>query len=241
MKLSRPVPKLLVFSAIAAALAAVEFRFHGVSALASAFGPARIEGWLAQAGPLAPLLYVVIMAVTVISPLPTMPLDLLAGRVFGPFPGTLYSVLGATLGSLVSFQAARWLGRDFVARFFKGHIYFCQRCSDRLLSKIVFLGRLLPVAPFDLLSYGAGLTRMSAMRFALASLLGMLPLTYVYNAAGPLLLGSRWVGWVGGGTMVALFFLLPYWIERYDLFSMRRFFQHDDPADGADPDVVRSP
>ena len=211
-------------------LAGAEVRFHGVSHLATLLDPDCVEAWLAGAGPLAPLLFVAVMAAAVVSPLATLPLDLLAGRLFGPLAGTLYSVVGATLGSLVSFGVARWLGRDFVSRWLRGHIHFCERCSNRLLSKIVFLGRLLPIAPFDLLSYGAGLTRMSATRFAAASFLGMLPLTFVYNAAGDLVLSSRWVGWVGGGVMLVLFFLLPWWIERYDLFSMRQYFRHEEPA-----------
>lgn len=229
--------KLLIAATAVALVVALEWRFQILGPLARALDPARLESWLGDAGPLAPLLFIAVMALAVVSPLPTIPLDLLAGRLFGPLPGTLYSVVGATLGSLVSFQLARWLGRDFVARFLKGHIHFCQRCSDRLLSKIVFLGRLLPIAPFDLLSYGAGLTRMSASRFAAASFLGMLPLTFAYNAAGDLVLRSRWVGWVGGGLMLVLFFLLPWWIERYDLFSMRQYFRHDEPA--TNPATVR--
>ncbi|MFN7943103.1 MAG: TVP38/TMEM64 family protein [Thermoanaerobaculia bacterium] len=230
MRLPRPSPRILLTVAVIALVVAVEWRFRILSPLARALDPARLESRLGDAGPLAPLLFVAVMALAVVSPLPTIPLDLLAGRLFGPLPGTLYSVVGATLGSLVSFQLARWLGRDFVARFLKGHIHFCQRCSDRLLSKIVFLGRLLPIAPFDLLSYGAGLTRMSASKFAAASFLGMLPLTFAYNTAGDLVLSSRWVGWVGGGLMLVLFFLLPWWIERYDLFSMRQYFRHEKPA-----------
>ncbi len=233
MKIPGLRPKILLALAATTLLVIAGLRFRDFSALANALDPARLEAWIGEAGPLAPVLYVVVMAAAVISPLPTVPLDLLAGRLFGPLAGTLYSVIGATFGALVSFQLARWLGRDFVARFLKGHIHFCQRCSDRLLSKIVFLGRLLPIAPFDLVSYGAGLTKMSALKFAAASFVGMLPLTYVYNAAGALVFESRWIAWVGGGTMLVLFFLLPYWIERYDLFSMRKYFHHPATA-GAD-------
>lgn len=80
--------------------------------------------------------------------------------------------------------------------------------------------------PFDLVSYAAGLTRMSAWKFAAANLVGMLPLTFAYSAVGEVVFGNRWVGWAAGGVMLALFFLLPWAIERYDLFSMRKLFQH---------------
>jgi len=218
-----------MIAGLAILLAGAEWRFGALSTIAAMIDVAQIEAWLEGAGPLAGPLFMLVMAVAVVSPLPTMPLDLLAGRWFGPLLGTFYSAFGATLGSLASFEIARWFGRDFAARFLKGHILFCQSCSNRLMSKIVFLGRLVPVISFDLVSYSAGLTRMSAVKFAVASFLGMLPLTFLYNSVGDLVLRNRWVGWAGGGVMVVLFFLFPYWIERYDLFSMRRYFHHADP------------
>lgn len=234
--------KWIVLFGGALLLVGAEARFGLLSRLATLLDPDRVETWLATAGPLAPVLYVALMAAAVVSPLATIPLDLVAGRFFGPLAGTFYSVLGATLGSLASFAAARWLGRDFVARFYSGHIHFCERCSDRLLSKVVFLARLVPIAPFDLVSYGAGLTRMSAPRFAVASFLGMIPLTYVYNAAGEIVLADRRIAWVAGAALTALLFLLPWWIERYDPFSMRRYFRHDEPeTPQEDPATAKAP
>jgi uncharacterized membrane protein YdjX (TVP38/TMEM64 family) len=200
----------------------LERHFH----LSATFKEARIEERLEAAGPLAPVVFILGMAVTVVLPLPTFPLDVLAGRLFGPVFGTLYAVVGATLGSMVSFLLARWLGRELIARFLKGHINFCRRCSDRLLTKVVFLARLIPAVSFDVVSYGAGLTKMSLTRFAVSSFLGMLPLTFVYVSFGPLVSVGGPITWIGGAMAVALLFLLPRWIERNDPFGMRRLFQH---------------
>ena len=93
---------------------------------------------------------------------------------------------------------------------------------------MVFLTRLIPAVSFDVVSYGAGLTRMSLTRFAAASFLGMLPLTFVYVSFGPLLAVRGPIPWIGGALAVALIFLLPRWIERHDPFGMRRLFQHGD-------------
>ncbi len=194
--------------------------------LSAIFEEARIADRLEAAGPLAPVAFILVMAATVVLPVPTFPLDVLAGQLFGPVLGTLYAVIGATLGAMVSFLLARWLGRDLIARFLKGHINFCRQCSDRLLTKVVFLARLVPAVSFDVVSYGAGLTKMSLGRFAVASFLGMLPLTFAYTSFGPLLSVRAPVAWVGGALVVALMFLLPHWIQRFDPFGMRRLFQH---------------
>ncbi|MBZ0115219.1 MAG: TVP38/TMEM64 family protein [Thermoanaerobaculia bacterium] len=202
---------------------ALEREFH----FSRLLEPGRIEQRLLAAGPFAPVLFILMMCATVLSPVPTFPLDILAGRVFGPVLGTLYAVTGATLGATGSFLIARWLGRDLIARFLKGHINFCQRCSNRLLTKVVFLARLVPAVSFDMVSYGAGLTKMSLARFAIASFFGMLPLTFVYAWIGPQIDVSPTATLVGGGTVVALYFLLPRWIERRNFLGLRKLFEHD--------------
>jgi uncharacterized membrane protein YdjX (TVP38/TMEM64 family) len=145
--------------------------------LASFFSQERITSWLVMTGPFAPLVYMLIMAVAVVvSPIPSLPLDILAGAFFGPWLGTLYSALGALAGAIISFLIGRYLGREIVERFLGGHILFCVQCSDKLFTKVIFLSRLVPVISFDIVSYGAGLTKISVKRFALATFLGMLPL-----------------------------------------------------------------
>lgn len=223
---SRGAPNTVLKGLSIVVLLVAAFLLESTFHLSALLAPARIEKWLEAAGAFGPALFTLVMAITVVTPLPTFPLDVLAGRLFGPFLGTLYAVTGATAGSLLSFLVARWLGRDLIARFLRGHINFCRECSDKLLTKVVLLARLVPAVSFDLVSYGAGLTKMSPMKFALATFVGMLPLTFVYVSFGPLLSVSRPVAWIGGGVVVALFFLLPRWIERYDLLGLKRFFQH---------------
>lgn len=191
--------------------------------------PERIGSWLEAAGPLAPLVFIGLMAAAiVVSPIPSLPLDFAAGAAFGPLLGTLYAALGALLGAVLAFLLARLLGRELIERFLGGHIQLCRTCSDHLLFGIVLVSRLIPVVSFDVVSYGAGLTKMSLPAFALATFVGSLPLTYLYVAFGASILDSRWLALALGGVLVALFFLLPRWIERHDLFGLRRFFRHEE-------------
>jgi hypothetical protein len=113
-------------------------------------------------------------------------------------------------------------------RFLRGHINLCSGCSDKLLTKVVFLARLLPFISFDIVSYGTGLTKMSLKKFILATFLGMLPLTFVYNYSGAVLLAGGGLSLMLGLVIVFLLFLFPIWIEQYDLFSLGRFFRHDE-------------
>lgn len=77
-----------------------------------------------------------------------------------------------------------------------------------------------------MVSYGAGLTKMSVSRFSLATFIGMLPLTFVYNNFGAALVVDGRVAGLFGAVMVALFFLTPVWMERYAPERLRAMFRH---------------
>jgi uncharacterized membrane protein YdjX (TVP38/TMEM64 family) len=178
----------------------------------SFFNPGRIKDWLSATGGLAPAVYMAIMAVAVVvSPIPSLPLNIAAGGFFGPLPGTLYSVAGALAGAVVSFFIARLLGRELIERLISGHINFCTACSDRLLTKVIFVSRLI-----------------SLRRFSLATLFGMIPVTFAYNYFGSVwvLAPIKGMTIAGGLVMVVLFFLMPYWIEKRNIFSLREIFPH---------------
>jgi uncharacterized membrane protein YdjX (TVP38/TMEM64 family) len=218
---------LLIKGTLAISLILLLFSAEHWWDIASKFHPDHIQEILARVGSLAPVLYMSIMALAVIiSPIPSVPLDAAAGAFFGPLLGTIYSALGALLGAVTSFLIARFLGRDFMKRFLRGHINFCTQCSDRLLARVVFLSRLLPIVSFDIVSYGAGLTKMSLKVFIIATFLGMLPLTFIYNTFGSVLVVGSWLALILGLFMVVLFFLFPLLIEKRDLFSLRKRFQH---------------
>jgi uncharacterized membrane protein YdjX (TVP38/TMEM64 family) len=224
-RLSRDALAKLALAAVALALGTLLVRRPEILALAN---PARVQEWLAAAGPLAPLLLIAMMTTAVVvTPIPSLPIDLAAGAYFGSLLGTLYTVTGALIGGAICFGVARYLGAGAVERFAKGHIQLCGQCSDRLLTGVVVVARLLPIVSFDLVSYAAGLTRMSARRFVVATALGMLPPTFLLNALGQSALVDPKLTVALGAVVAVLFFLLPRWIERRNPLGLQRYFRHE--------------
>lgn len=79
--------------------------------------PEAIGDWLRSLGVWAPLVYIALMVVAVVvSPVPSVPLDVAAGLAFGWFWGVVYTLVGAELGALIAFGLARRLGRPWLAR-----------------------------------------------------------------------------------------------------------------------------
>lgn len=176
----------------------------------------RVVAGLHDAGLLAPVLFILLMAAAVvISPIPSLPLDLAAGATFGVIAGTAYAVIGAEIGAIISFLIGRALGREALTRILRTEIRFCERCSDRHLALFVFLARLVPVISFDLVSYGAGLTNISLRTFAVATLLGMIVPTFALTYAGTSVIAGKWVLVLLGLIMVALFLVMPRLVLRY--------------------------
>jgi uncharacterized membrane protein YdjX (TVP38/TMEM64 family) len=147
-----------------------------------------------------PLLIVGLMALAIVlNPIPSAPIALVSGAVFGHAWGTLYVVLGAEIGALTAFAIARVLGHDLLRRLFGERVALGWLGSQNALTWMVFVSRLLPFVSFDLVSYGAGLTPLRAWRFALATLLGLIPASFLLaHFGGELAVADM------GNAMVAL-------------------------------------
>ncbi len=165
---------------------------------------------LGLAGPFA-LMAMMTLAV-VVSPIPSLPIDLAAGAVYGPFWGAVYVLIGAEGGAVLSFLIGRRLGRDFIKQWLKHDITFCEKCSDHHLFGLMVLARFVPVFSFDIVSYGAGLTNISLKSFAMATFLGMVPPTFAFTYLGSAVVSVQWPMILAGVLLVAIFLFLPKWI-----------------------------
>jgi uncharacterized membrane protein YdjX (TVP38/TMEM64 family) len=157
---------------------------------AGAYVP-RFAQWVAGLGVWGPVVFILGYAVAAIAFIPGSLLTLAAGAIFGLVQGTIYSLLGATLGASGAFLIARYVARRPIERRIAGNPKFAaiDKAVGREGFKIVALLRLSPVFPFNLLNYGLGLTQVSFPQYLAASIC-MLPgtLLYVYygKAAGSL-------------------------------------------------------
>lgn len=178
--------------------------------------PARIMTFLDRLGFMAPLGYVFLRVVAiVVTVVPNAPLDVAGGMVFGPFWGTVYALVGSEAGAIVCFLLARRLGREAITHLLHRDIAFADRFAERQMALIVLFARLEPVFSFALVSYGAGLTRMSLRAFALSTLVGMIPGTVLLNYYGKSFFGFNPVLQICSGlVLVVLVFVFPVWLKR---------------------------
>lgn len=140
----------------------------------------RLERMVARAGIWGPVLIVALMTVAVVaSPVPSAPIALAAGAAYGHLWGTVQVVIGAELGALIAFGLARVLGHDVLRWLFGNRVDAGLLGSQTALTATVFASRLMPFVSFDMISYAAGLSRLHTWRFALATLAGIVPASFL--------------------------------------------------------------
>jgi uncharacterized membrane protein YdjX (TVP38/TMEM64 family) len=134
-----------------------------------------------------PVVFIAAYALACVAFVPASLLTLGAGALFGVVKGTIFVLIGATLGALGAFLIARYVARDWVAQRVQKDARFAA--IDRAIAeqgrKVVFLLRLSPVIPFNVLNYALGLTKVRVMDYFVASA-GMLPGTLLYVYTGKL-------------------------------------------------------
>lgn len=135
----------------------------------------QLQTWLKQAGIWAPITYIVLYTVGTILILPSTPLNLSGGAIFGPWLGTLWTSIAAVIAAIVAFAFTRTVGRDVVAKKFAGR----WEAMDAEIRQgglfYMFAVRLLPIIPYGLVNFAAGLTSIRFRDYLVGTLLGTVP------------------------------------------------------------------
>lgn len=143
--------------------------------------------WIDGLGPIAPIAFIILYVIITVSLLPASVITLGAGFVFGVVKGSIFVFIGAMLGATAAFLIGRYLARDWVNRKISNNRRF--KAIDSAIAnegrKIIFLIRLSPIFPFNLLNYALGLTNISLKDYILGTT-GIIPGTIMYVYLGSL-------------------------------------------------------
>jgi len=184
--------RIVIGSILLLAIIGIFFYFQGKVHVISFFE------WLEGLGAWAPFLFILIDMLAVVLVLPGVILTLGAGFMFGILRGSLYVLIGSTIGATIAFLIARYLFGEKATGFFLGHskLKLINDEFKRAGWKFVLLTRLVPFFPFKLSNYFFGLMQISLRDFILGVFLGIIPFTianvYIGSLAADLAtIGSR--------------------------------------------------
>lgn len=148
------------------------------------FDPLVILEWIRRFPTAAPAIFVGIYAVSVALLLPTLPLNLGAGVIWGPWWGGVVAVLGSFLGSMLAFLVARTaLGTPLAERMRGKLLAWLQTEIETCSWQVVAFTRLNPVFP-GIINFLFGMTAVRSTTFTWATLVFLFPPTMLFAALG---------------------------------------------------------
>lgn len=178
----------------------------------------RFRAEVETAGPSAPLLFIGLQILqVVVFIIPGEIPQIAGGFLFGIWLGTVYSMVGISIGSALNYWLGRALGTRFVQAVFgkeKSERFIGIATSPRSLVAF-FLLFLIPGIPKDSLCYVGGVARLRFGFFMLLSISGRLPALFGSVLMGNAAADRRWPLAVGIlSAAVVLFFLGLIFRER---------------------------
>ncbi|MCY7337294.1 MAG: TVP38/TMEM64 family protein [Chamaesiphon sp.] len=154
--------------------------------LLSGIDRSQLQLWLQQMGIWAPVLYILIYSIATICILPSTPLNLTGGAIFGAVWGTVWTSIAAILAAVLAFGFSRTIGRSLIEKKLAGKWESIDREMQQGGFFYMFAIRLLPLIPYGIVNFAAGLTSIKFRDYFLGTLLGTVPgiLPFVMMGAG---------------------------------------------------------
>jgi len=172
--------------------------------------PEDFKSFLLSFGPKSILVFMVIQVMqVVIAAIPGELIQVAGGYIYGSWMGTLYSLLGISVGSIIAFLIARTLGYPILKTFIpKSQIdrfaFFINGSQGELATFILFL---IPGIPKDILTYLAGFTPMKPFNFIIITTMARFPGVLISSYIGANI-GDRHLIKVAVACVIALIFFL---------------------------------
>ncbi|MDD4601810.1 hypothetical protein SDC9_43532 [bioreactor metagenome] len=148
--------------------------------------PEAIHKLILAIGWWGPVLYLFLFTIRPLFLFPSIIFTLAGAMAFGPIWGTVYGIVGATLGACLCFGLTRLLGREKVEKL-AGDCFKLSAFNDSANEygfRTVLLIRFIPVFHWDLVSYAAGLSKIRFSNFIAATAVGAIPGAVAYNFLG---------------------------------------------------------
>ncbi len=193
-----------------------------------------IRAWIEGRGILGPLAFVGLQVLqVVIFVIPGELVQVAGGYVFGFWLGSLYTLIGITLGSLVNFYAGRLLGRPFVESLFaRDKIEKVEAATGSGKGAAgFFLLFVIPGIPKDVLCYVAGVSKLGFLAFLGVSMAGRLPGMLGSAYMGSAAYSGAYRGAIGVLVVAATLFVLGLAFKERILRVIGRLL-HRPPKDG---------
>ncbi|MBG6240180.1 putative membrane protein YdjX (TVP38/TMEM64 family) [Mycetocola sp. CAN_C7] len=154
-----------------------------------------------SAGGWGAVFFVVGYGLITLTPIPKNVVSIAAGLTWGLAPGFVLVYAGALIGAALAFFLGRALGRDAVERFTGTRVARVDEILRRRGLLALIGARLVPILPFTVVNYTAGLTAVRRRDYTVGTMIGIVPGTLAYVAVGAFGTSLGWGFYVAVGAL----------------------------------------
>ncbi|MEN8135809.1 MAG: TVP38/TMEM64 family protein [Thermodesulfobacteriota bacterium] len=145
----------------------------------------RLGALIKLSGPWAPFTYIAFYSFRSLVFFPASVLTIIAGILFGPWFGLIFTIVGENISANVSFVVGRYFVQDFAESVASKNRFinktFCRTRKNGFMTVLIMR---LSFVPFDLVGYFSGICNIRQKEFALGTLLGTIPGLLTYTMLG---------------------------------------------------------
>ncbi|ADU61111.1 MAG: VTT domain-containing protein [Pseudodesulfovibrio sp.] len=218
-------PKRVILLALFASLCFAAWHFWRQGLLS----PATVFVYVETNPVLAPIIFVLLYSLCILFVVPSLPFNLAAGFLWGPYVGSVVALGGSVLGSVAAFVFARTaLGQPFARKFDNQLVSWMQKELEEKGWGVVGFICVNPAIPLGPQNFVFGLTSMRLWTLTWATTVFLYPpvlaVSFLGEATGSMILEGesldivRWAMLVSAATVV----LVGFRVLMKFYFSVRR-------------------
>jgi uncharacterized membrane protein YdjX (TVP38/TMEM64 family) len=180
---------------ILAAIVCLGLTWLGIHLLGQ-YKPEQLQTLIRQTGVWGPLCYVGLYAIATLILLPSTPLNISGGVLFGPWFGIVWTSVGAIVAAAIAFLFSRTLGRPVMEKKLAGRWEKMDAEIRRGGLFYMFAIRLIPIMPYGIVNFAAGLTAIRFRDYLVGTTVGTVPSVLPF-----VLIGSSGINAISTGNL----------------------------------------
>lgn len=204
--------KTIILGAIFVVLSAIIIYFQAWQYIK----PELLKTYVESFGVWTPIVYCVLYLIAVYIPYAGTAMTVVGGTIFNPIIGTLLVITLSSIGSVGPFLVAKKIGRKRIKERIEKTKYkkYLHHTNKNSFMYLLYM-RLIPIIPYELQNYIAGLVDISIGKFILATFAGLLPGTIFLIYLGNTLIDVQPIKLVILGIISLVSLLLPIVLKRF--------------------------
>ena len=193
--------------------------------------PEFVRDYLLGFGNFGYIMYVILILFSIPLPIPSTPIILAGGYIYGMVLGTILALIGAVIGGTIAFYLVRIYGKPFLEKLVdKHHINHFNHIFQKRGSIAALISYAIPLFPSDTVNLILGLTRMKYLTFLFLVIIGHIPRYLIVNSLGEDLYTGFTIKTLLALILGAIFILIAIFRKSIQRFMFKELRELEDEA-----------